>query len=114
LRALLSTHSRPASRCSTSFGVRAIAYIITPIDLIPDFIPFIGEVDDVYLLVIALQRLDPERGASRLLDHWNGDAEDLGDLNPGRAGGSRVLSSAAHLDAACASSGGDGGRQSGH
>src|SRR5437773_7855074 len=35
----------------------AIAYIITPIDLIPDFIPFIGEVDDVYLLVIALQRL---------------------------------------------------------
>jgi uncharacterized membrane protein YkvA (DUF1232 family) len=59
----------------------AIAYIITPIDLIPDFIPFIGEVDDVYLLVIALQRLISNAGRLVLLDHWGGDAEDLSDLN---------------------------------
>jgi uncharacterized membrane protein YkvA (DUF1232 family) len=61
--------------------VGAIAYIITPIDLIPDFIPFIGEVDDVYLLVIALQRLISHAGRYVLLDHWGGDAEDLSDLN---------------------------------
>ena len=59
----------------------AIAYIVTPIDLIPDFIPFIGEVDDVYLLVIALQRLISNAGRLVLLDHWGGDAEDLSDLN---------------------------------
>jgi uncharacterized membrane protein YkvA (DUF1232 family) len=59
----------------------AIAYIITPIDLIPDFIPFIGEVDDVYLLVIALQRLISNAGRIVLLDHWAGDSEDLADLN---------------------------------
>jgi uncharacterized membrane protein YkvA (DUF1232 family) len=59
----------------------AIAYIITPIDLIPDFIPFIGEVDDVYLLVIALQRLISNAGRLVLLDHWGGEAEDLADLN---------------------------------
>jgi uncharacterized membrane protein YkvA (DUF1232 family) len=59
----------------------AIAYIVTPIDLIPDFIPFIGEVDDVYLLVIALQRLISNAGRLVLLDHWGGDAEDLADLN---------------------------------
>jgi uncharacterized membrane protein YkvA (DUF1232 family) len=59
----------------------AIAYIVTPIDLIPDFIPFIGEVDDVYLLVIALQRLISNAGRIVLLDHWGGDAEDLADLN---------------------------------
>ena len=35
----------------------AVAYIITPIDLIPDFIPFIGEVDDVYILVLALHTI---------------------------------------------------------
>ena len=29
----------------------AIAYILMPVDLIPDFIPFLGEVDDVFLLV---------------------------------------------------------------
>lgn len=59
----------------------AIAYIVTPIDLIPDFIPFIGEVDDVYLLVIALQRLISNAGRLVLLDHWGGDAQDLADLN---------------------------------
>jgi uncharacterized membrane protein YkvA (DUF1232 family) len=59
----------------------AIAYIVTPIDLIPDFIPFIGEVDDVYLLVIALQRLISNAGRLVLLDHWGGEAADLADLN---------------------------------
>lgn len=59
----------------------AIAYIVTPIDLIPDFIPFIGEVDDVYLLVIALQRLISNAGRIVLLDHWGGDSADLSDLN---------------------------------
>ena len=59
----------------------AIAYIVTPIDLIPDFIPFIGEVDDVYLLVIALQRLISTAGRLVLLDHWGGEAADLADLN---------------------------------
>jgi len=59
----------------------AIAYIITPIDLIPDFIPFLGEVDDVYLLVLALQRLMSNAGRIVLLDHWGGATEDLSDLN---------------------------------
>ena len=59
----------------------AIAYIVTPIDLIPDFIPFIGEVDDVYLLVIALQRLISNAGRLVLLDHWGGESEDLAHLN---------------------------------
>src|SRR5215210_4347483 len=35
----------------------AMAYIVMPIDIIPDFIPFLGEVDDLYLLIFALQRL---------------------------------------------------------
>jgi uncharacterized membrane protein YkvA (DUF1232 family) len=61
--------------------VGAIAYIVAPIDLIPDFIPFIGEVDDVYLLVIALQRLIANAGRFVLLDHWGGEAADLSDLN---------------------------------
>lgn len=59
----------------------AIAYIAAPIDLIPDFLPFIGEVDDVFLLVLALQRLIENAGRLVLLDHWSGDAADLADLN---------------------------------
>ncbi len=59
----------------------AIAYIVSPIDLIPDFIPFLGEVDDVYLLILALQRLMANAGRRVLLEHWTGDPADLGDLN---------------------------------
>jgi len=63
------------------FVFGAIAYIVMPIDLIPDFIPFFGEIDDVYLLVLALQRLIANAGRVVLLDHWSGEAADLGDLN---------------------------------
>src|SRR3954465_14967978 len=59
----------------------AIAYIVMPIDLIPDFIPFLGEVDDLYLLLFALQRLISNTGRNVLFAHWTGAAEDLADLN---------------------------------
>jgi len=59
----------------------AMAYIIMPIDLIPDFIPFFGEIDDVYLLVIALQRLVANAGRTVLLSHWTGLPSELADLN---------------------------------
>jgi uncharacterized membrane protein YkvA (DUF1232 family) len=59
----------------------AIGYIIMPLDVIPDFIPFFGEIDDLYLLVLALQRLVANAGRTVLLSHWTGNPEDLGDLN---------------------------------
>ena len=59
----------------------AMAYIALPTDLIPDFIPFIGEVDDVFILVMALQRLVANAGRNVLLAHWTGSLEDLADLN---------------------------------
>ena len=59
----------------------AMAYIVMPIDLIPDFIPFFGEIDDVYILVLALQRLIANAGRNVLLEHWTGDVRDLADIN---------------------------------
>lgn len=51
----------------------AIAYILAPIDLIPDIIPFLGQVDDVFLLTTALERLVSNAGSTVLLKHWRGD-----------------------------------------
>ena len=59
----------------------AIAYIVMPIDLIPDFIPFFGEIDDLYILVLALQRLIANAGRDVLLDHWTGNPLDLAEIN---------------------------------
>jgi uncharacterized membrane protein YkvA (DUF1232 family) len=59
----------------------AMAYIVMPLDIIPDFIPFFGEVDDLYLLIIALQRLISNAGRGVLIEHWRGPVADLADLN---------------------------------
>ena len=59
----------------------AVAYILLPLDFIPDFIPFLGEVDDIFLLVTALQRLIVNAGHRTVLDHWIGDPADLVNLN---------------------------------
>jgi uncharacterized membrane protein YkvA (DUF1232 family) len=59
----------------------AIAYIVAPIDLIPDFIPFLGEVDDVYLLVLAVRRLMENAGRTVLMAHWTGDPAALREMN---------------------------------
>jgi uncharacterized membrane protein YkvA (DUF1232 family) len=45
----------PASRKGL-LGV-AVAYVMSPIDLVPDFIPVIGRLDDIAAMVIALDLL---------------------------------------------------------
>jgi uncharacterized membrane protein YkvA (DUF1232 family) len=59
----------------------AVAYVLIPEDIFPDFIPLIGEVDDVFVLVLALRQLMKSAGREVMLDHWMGDPEDLDDLN---------------------------------
>lgn len=59
----------------------AIAYILLPVDVIPDFIPFLGEVDDVFLLILALQRLIANAGKAVVQTYWPGDPAELSELN---------------------------------
>lgn len=59
----------------------AIAYVVIPMDILPDFIPVIGEVDDVFVLMLALRRLLRNAGREVLLDHWMGEPSELHDLN---------------------------------
>ena len=59
----------------------AIAYIVSPIDFIPDFIPFLGEVDDLFVLVMAIRRLIENASRSVVLSHWSGNPAELRDFN---------------------------------
>jgi len=59
----------------------AVAYVLLPEDIFPDFIPLVGEVDDVFVLVLALRRLMKSAGQEVMLEHWMGDPADLDDLN---------------------------------
>jgi uncharacterized membrane protein YkvA (DUF1232 family) len=55
----------------------ALAYIVMPLDMIPDYIPFFGEVDDVYVLVLAVRRMLKNAGTRVVRDHWTGSLKDL-------------------------------------
>ena len=58
----------------------AITYILAPADLIPDFLGFMGWVDDVYLLGLALNRLIARAGMDIVLEHWRGSSRALSTL----------------------------------
>lgn len=86
----------------------AIVYVISPIDLIPDLFPFIGQVDDIYVVALTLLRLINRTDAEVVRRHWSGggDIVSLADsiasiapmLLPKRV--SRVLSSRVELGSA--------------
>ena len=59
----------------------AVVYILMPLDFIPDFIPFLGEVDDVFLLVTAIQHLISNAGKRVVMDYWQGAAAELDPAN---------------------------------
>jgi uncharacterized membrane protein YkvA (DUF1232 family) len=64
------------------FGAVAV-YMLTPLDLLPDFFGVLGWVDDLYLLGLALGRLLTSAGPNALLKHWDGNPAALGYLVEG-------------------------------
>lgn len=52
-----------------------VMYVIVPLDVIPDFIPFIGQVDDSYLLAISILRLLNRADRRVVMDHWKGERD---------------------------------------
>ena len=57
--------------------VVVLAYLVSPIDLIPDFIPVAGQLDDAILVVIALRVLLRGSGPRLLAEHWPGPRQSL-------------------------------------
>ncbi|HVQ37372.1 MAG TPA: YkvA family protein [Pyrinomonadaceae bacterium] len=53
----------------------AIVYAIVPFDLIPDMIPFVGQIDDAYLIAITLLRLMQRTDPRIVREHWSGGGD---------------------------------------
>ncbi len=50
-----------------------IGYVVMPIDLIPDFIPIIGFIDDLVILILGLDMLLKDIDEQILIDNWSGN-----------------------------------------
>jgi len=53
----------------------AIAYAVIPFDFIPDMIPFVGQVDDAYLIALTLLRLMSVTEPRVIREHWRGGGD---------------------------------------
>lgn len=54
-----------------------LVYLISPIDLVPDFIPVIGYADDVVITAFLLRGTARAVGADALENAWSGGEENL-------------------------------------
>lgn len=54
-----------------------VGYVAFPIDLVPEFIPVAGHVDDLLAVVLALRVVLRASGGERLRKHWPGPESSL-------------------------------------
>lgn len=55
----------------------AMAYVVSPWDLLPDAIPFIGRVDDIVLLAAAIHHLIKSVPEDKVNGYWEGSEDAL-------------------------------------
>ena len=60
--------------------VAALAYIAVPIDLVPDFLPVVGYLDDAVILALALRSALKVAGWPLVAEHWPGSEQSLAGL----------------------------------
>lgn len=53
----------------------AILYAFIPLDFIPDMLPFVGQVDDAYLIAMTLLRLMMVTDPRVVRQHWRGGGD---------------------------------------
>jgi len=76
LVAALLRDPRVPRRHKLALGALAL-YLAFPIDLVPDFIPVAGQLDDVIIAAWVLRRLLRAAGPGLLDEHWPGPPESL-------------------------------------
>jgi uncharacterized membrane protein YkvA (DUF1232 family) len=62
--------------------VFAVAWIASPIDLVPEFVPIAGPLDDAIVAALVLRHLLRSTPRDALLEHWRGDPATLERMLP--------------------------------
>ncbi len=70
----LATDKRVPNKTKLMAG-GIIAYLMMPLDIIPDFIPIIGHVDDLVLVVLGLDMILNGIDKKVLTDNWSGEGD---------------------------------------
>lgn len=57
--------------------VLLLAYLASPLDLVPDFIPVLGYADDIIVVALTLRSVVRHAGPDVLDEHWTGSPRGL-------------------------------------
>jgi uncharacterized membrane protein YkvA (DUF1232 family) len=71
LRGLL--HDPGVPRRSKVLVGLAMVWVVSPIDLLPEFLPIIGPLDDVIVVALVLRHLIKRAAPDVVREHWRGD-----------------------------------------
>jgi len=52
----------------------AIAWVLSPIDLVPEFVPIAGPLDDAIVAALVLRHVVHRAGVDAVTEHWRGGA----------------------------------------
>lgn len=74
-RGLLGDSEVPV-KCKLAL-VGLVAYLASPIDLVPDFLPVVGVLDDAILVALTLRWIVRTAGPHRVTRHWRGTPQGL-------------------------------------
>src|SRR5438128_6243538 len=55
----------------------AIVWVVSPIDLVPEFLPVIGPLDDAVMAALVLRHVIKRAGRDVVAEHWRGDPATL-------------------------------------
>jgi uncharacterized membrane protein YkvA (DUF1232 family) len=58
-----------------------LAYLVSPIDLVPDFIPVVGYADDAIVMSLVLRSVIKHAGPEAVRAHWPGTPDGLATLS---------------------------------
>ena len=72
LRSLIADPTAPLDVRLVLVGL--VAWILSPIDLIPEFIPVLGPMDDVVVAIVAMRYVRRRVGTADLQRRWSGSA----------------------------------------
>jgi uncharacterized membrane protein YkvA (DUF1232 family) len=60
-----------------AFAAAVLIYVVSPIDIIPDFVIGFGKIDDLILSAVAIQHLIEAAGEEIVAEHWDGSPGSL-------------------------------------
>src|SRR5437660_7191081 len=62
-------------RTERALFAAALIYAIIPFDFIPDMIPFVGQIDDLFLISLTVLRLIDRTDDTVVREHWRGGGD---------------------------------------